>query len=393
MMVNRMPKSASRTVIRLGFGVAGLMVCVAALAVNDCELNGESVNPNHGAMTRGKTGVLRCKDRDTGALQREQELRDGEYIGLERFYRNGKLVREHSINSRGNKQGVAKEFAPDGQLLLESEYNDGSTVGIERRFHLSGGLHKVSFHVQPGGQKAAAEFTERGQLKSLQCAERPMLAPIVEDARLCGFASPSQLEFFRENGQLEARARYESGKRMRYEALHENGKPALEDEVIGDRRFERRFGSDGIKRRETEFRLLERGTRRERELEYSAAGTLTRERRWDERELTQEYEFYLNGQPRRKTEYAVSTNARTAEISDFHDNGKLARTGRYLTSNRAGLVAVGTHQRFHPNGQPASESVYDAQGRIHRERSFDEDGRLVRDDEVFEDGSRKAYAR
>ena len=53
---------------------AGLLALsgVAAHAVQDCELNGEHVNPANGNTTQGKTGVMRCKDRESGELQREQ---------------------------------------------------------------------------------------------------------------------------------------------------------------------------------------------------------------------------------------------------------------------------------------------------------------------------------
>ena len=66
---------------------------LAALAVQDCELNGQSVNPANGSTTAGRTGLMRCKDRDSGELQREQELKAGVFMGLVRFYEKGKLAR------------------------------------------------------------------------------------------------------------------------------------------------------------------------------------------------------------------------------------------------------------------------------------------------------------
>jgi len=43
----------------------------AARAAQDCELNGQPVNPANGGETARKTGVLRCKDRGSGQLLRE----------------------------------------------------------------------------------------------------------------------------------------------------------------------------------------------------------------------------------------------------------------------------------------------------------------------------------
>ena len=388
-----MNRSLAGVSTRIFAGWAALLLSASAWAINDCELNGEAINTNNGAATRGKTGLLRCKDRNSGLLQREQELRDGEYIGLVRFYKDGKLSGEHSVNARGNRHGRAREFAPDGQVLVDSQYDNGSTVGVERRYHPNGQIRSIAFYAQPGGQKASAEFNDRGQLKSLQCAEQPVMAPAFDDAARCGFGAASQLDLFRENGQLAARARYESGKRVHYQTLYENGTVSAEEQRLGDRRVERRFYPDGVKRQETESRLLERGARRERELEYSAKGTLIRERRWDERDLIQDHEYYLNGQPKRKSEYSTTSNQRIAEVSEFFDNGKPSSVGRYQTSNRMGSIPVGTHRQFHIDGKLIAESIYDDKGRISRERGFDEDGKVIRDDEVFEDGSRKAYSR
>ena len=44
-----------------------LLFCVpAAFAVQDCELNGEHVNPANGYTTEGKTGMMKLPERDSG---------------------------------------------------------------------------------------------------------------------------------------------------------------------------------------------------------------------------------------------------------------------------------------------------------------------------------------
>ena len=128
----------------------------AAHAVQDCDLNGERVNPANGNTTQGKTGVMRCQDRDSGELQREQELRNGVFMGAVRYYDRGKLAKEHSVNAKGNLHGRAREFDPDGQVLREATYDDGHELGLVRSFHPNGQLRRVAFYVDPGGERASA---------------------------------------------------------------------------------------------------------------------------------------------------------------------------------------------------------------------------------------------
>ena len=53
--------------LRAVLAAAGLALAAhAAHAVQDCELNGQSVNPANGHTTAGKTGLMRCQDADTG---------------------------------------------------------------------------------------------------------------------------------------------------------------------------------------------------------------------------------------------------------------------------------------------------------------------------------------
>lgn len=85
------PRAAS-----IGFVAAlGLLATsLAAHAVQDCEIAGTAVNPANGDTTRGRTGLMRCRDRDSGELQREQELRDGSFVGVVRHYSAGRIARD-----------------------------------------------------------------------------------------------------------------------------------------------------------------------------------------------------------------------------------------------------------------------------------------------------------
>lgn len=379
---------------------AALLLALAggsAHAVQDCELNGERVNPANGNTTQGKTGVMRCKDRDSGELQREQELRNGVFMGAVRYYDRGKLAKEHSVNAQGNLHGRAREFYPDGQLLREATYDDGRELGLVRSFHPNGQLRRVAFYTEPGGERASAEFTPTGQLAALRCADKAVLAPAADDARLCGFSgsAPSQVELFDAKGGLRARQSFVAGKRVRSERLYDNGKPESIDELAGNQRIEQRFSSEGVKRYELAALVGERGSVKQREAEYSERGSLLREQRWNPAGAAlSDDSFYLNGQPRSTTVYSGEGLERVADITEFHDNGQRAAQGRFSApAPRGRLLPIGLHRRFDEAGRLQSESAYDNQGRVMRERTWDANGQPDRDDEVFSDGSRRAFAR
>ncbi|WP_395349885.1 hypothetical protein [Variovorax sp. UC122_21] len=391
------PRLAARLALAAALALPLLVGTAAARAAQDCELNGQPVNPANGNETARKTGLLRCKDRGSGQLLREEQIQNGVFMGLVRVYENGRLAKEHTLNAKGNMQGPAREFAPDGQVLREATYDDGQERGLVRSFYPGGKLRRASFYPDQGGDRASAEFTERGQLSALRCGNAPVLAPAADDARLCGFGgTPSQVELFDARGTLRSRQSYLAGKRVRTQDFYDNGKPSLLDEISGNQRTERQFSSEGVKRRETVSLLgAARSAIRLRDQEFSERGTLVRDQRWNSAgEPIGDDSYYLNGQPHTRSVYGGTGSARTVLVTEFHDNGQRAALGRYLVGGRgARQLPQGTHQRFDEKGALVAESSFDARGRVTRERSWDENGELVRDDEVFEDGSRKAYAR
>jgi hypothetical protein len=54
--------------------LALLIPGAASAAPKDCDINGKSVNPDNGGTTVGLTGIMRCVDRETKQLAREQEV-------------------------------------------------------------------------------------------------------------------------------------------------------------------------------------------------------------------------------------------------------------------------------------------------------------------------------
>lgn len=369
-----------------------LLCSESVLANQTCKLNGQPVSLSDGNSTQGKTGIVRCYDVDSNLLTREEEFRNGREEGLMRYYEKGKLVKEFSVNAKGNKHGRSREFTENGLVLLEEYYNNSDRTGLVRKFYPNGQIRRISAHVPSQGEQAFAEFTSQNQLAELNCGNEPWLTPVVDDRKLCGFSGRSSVELFKENGRKWAVNEYELGKRVRQEILFDNGKPEIISETQGNTTIKRTISKDGVKRKE-ETRKEGRDGGILREQEFSERGSLTLERQWLDHQLVMENTFYLNGQPHTQEKYTTQDGKRILTSSTYHDNGKLASEGSYSESGRYGRSAIGTHKRYNPQGILIAEYSYDNKGHLMRERVWNEKGTLLRDDEVFEDSSRKAYTR
>ncbi|MEO6856473.1 MAG: hypothetical protein ABI410_02065, partial [Rhodoferax sp.] len=282
-----------------------------------------------------------------------------------------------------------------GTVLYQATYDNGSEVGLTRRNHPSGALQRATYYSGSNqGELAYAELTPRGQLRRLRCGDKPLLAPLVDDAKLCGFgSSPAPVEMFNDAGVLQMRARYANGQRLRLEELYPNGQPERVEEIKDGQRSERRFAEDGVLRAELQWQLDGKTSSKTLEREFSERGSLVREQKWAERRAVSDASFYLNGQPKNRALYSRDGNTEYADETAFYDNGKPSRTGRYIQADRYNQTPVGTHQSFNQQGKLVGEAIYDNRGRISREREWDDAGKLLSDEEVFEDGSRKAYAK
>jgi antitoxin component YwqK of YwqJK toxin-antitoxin module len=390
----------------LAFAAALAALAAPALAVESCELNGEHVNPNNGNTTAGKTGLMRCRDGEGGAVIREQELKGGVFMGIARWFdKDGALLREQRVNERGNRDGLAREYERAGAevkpvLVRESTYRDGSAVGIVRTWTRAGTLERVAFHGDDGREQASAEFTKDGRLFDLRCGPRPLLAPYADDAHWCGHVGgPSEVVLYNGKGEAKARLVHERGERRKGEYLSA-GIVREQRETSDSGGVERAFYENGTKRREVQWVSL--GGERSRrvttlEQEFHESGKRVHEKRWKvgERggELVSEQHWFLNGQPRDRTDYAVVDGQSMRTETAFHDNGRKASEGAWRVAGRGDSQPTGTHRSWDSDGVLRAEVVYDERGRLARERQMDASGKVVRDDEVFEDGSRKALGK
>lgn len=371
------------------------LACAAAQAAQKCEINGVSVNPAQARSLKGHTGLVRCTDRETGLLQREQEVQNGKLVGLVRSFEDGKLRKESSLNSRGNTHGRTREFSSDGQVLRDTLYDNGAIVGVSRRFYPSGQLQRASVYDTAGAEIGVVEFTPTGQLSNLQCADRPLMAPTFDDLRACGFmGSASQLEFFTPSGKVRARARFQGGKRTGFDTLRDNGKLAKQEEFSALQHIERTFAADGTKRREVHWNVSGPTPVQEREMEFAPTGVLVRDRRWAAGEPTSEQTYYLNGQLRRKAEYKDTGpgTQRVLAMTEFYNTGTLSSEGAFANTSRYALTPVGVHRRYDTYGILRSESTYDERGRALRERTFDESGKPLTEETPPDEAPRKPQA-
>jgi antitoxin component YwqK of YwqJK toxin-antitoxin module len=388
----------------------GIGMTVTSLAqVQRCEVNGAEVNPNNGATTAGKTGIMRCRSADSGQLMREQELRDGKFVGSTKQYEAGVLRRDYSVNEKGNRQGRYREYSASGVLLRDETYVNGENTGFIKVFFPSGQLSRLSYRELENQSEASrassrelayVDFTESGQLRELRCAAQPVLAPGgFDDTKPCGFAGAQQVELFR-GQRLSARVTYERGRNVREEGYFDNGVVRYQTERPLDapqgRVIERTFYPSGVKRREASTIQTEQGRRRELETEFGERGTAVLEKRYSDAGQISERAWYLNQQLRYETEWSATDPAQPRILNrrmerTYFDSGRMASEGAFQRQGRGPEIAVGTHKSFDESQRLRFERMHDAQGKPTRERQFSETGALVRDDEIFEDGSRRAF--
>ena len=254
---------------------------------------------------------MRCRDGEGGPVVREQELQQGRFMGVVRYFKDGALEREHRVNERGNRDGLAREWARaeaggKSVLVREETYRDGRNTGTTRSWYPSGQLRRVSFHGDDDREQAVAEFTPQGQLADLRCARGRCSAATSRRQDGCGRrrrieASRSSAPRVAPRARRVVRARA-SGARAN--ALGERARSTSS-------RRRRPRAASSVRSRPTARSGAKCSGRPSPanghaasphlDQEFHESGKLVRERRWrpGERggELVSEASWYLNGQP------------------------------------------------------------------------------------------------
>ena len=377
---------ARRHALRLAAGaLCCLLTGLAQAQLQNCDLDGKPVNLDNGSTTAGLTGLIRCRERDSGRLTREKEIRNGAFIGVERFFEGNGARRERTINARGNTDGWARNYGTSGNLLQESFHRDGTRVGLLRAFHPDGRIKTLSHADDAGREQARAEFTARGLLAEFRCAPAPL---IDGDIQRCGFGGAAvETDTFRDDGAKTAQLRYEAGKLVAGTWYGRDGSIGRSELTQGNERIQRTHYPNGAVRREQVSDLARR--ERSAEREFSDTGTKLSEVLWHEGARASEASWYQNGQPRERITWVREGSRRVGQVEHFNDAG--VRTFSGSRDERA--RPLGVHRNYDARGTLRLEQTFDDNGRPVRRREFDENARLTADDEVFADGSRKAFAK
>lgn len=388
-----------RTLIA-AFGVA-LAWCAAASAQPlACEIGGAHVNPSNGSTTAGKTGIMRCRDSEA-RLQREEELRDGKFVGLRAFYERDGGKRVGNVNEKGNRDGLQREFWPDGTLKREETAVDGSTIGVVRTFYASGKPQRIA-HVaarEDAVPDNAVEYHENGQFARLSCAPKNRLK---ETEAPCGFPDKAQSGIYSARGELVARETYEQG-RLRERITLRDGKMQAGIEQTDTVRIERSYFPEiGALRLERHTALDPDGRplrlREGLEKEFTPSGQLLRETQWRAGLAVREAEWYQNGQKKLDVARTVirgnGVDHVQSDVRHYWDNGKPRIEEQRLANGNAlpGRV-VGTQRQYREDGSLRQEAEFNASGWQERLREIDRAGNVTSDEAFFEDGSRKSQRR
>jgi len=367
----------------------------SASAIIRCELNGQPINISNGAELAGRSGLVRCREDSTGQIQREQELQNGRFMGLERMFdREGRLQRERTVNERGNSHGRVVDFWPDGKVRREETADNGRTQGAVRRFDASGRVERVSFHGD-GQELFYVEYNAKGQPTRLLC---PRASVLPEDRKPCGFDGATDTLLYAESGARSAQLRYEQGRLLGATEWASDGVVSAQQLVVDGRRVHRSFYTEGGKsvlREERVFAPDERTLRDTRgqllsTKRYGASGQIIEQRSFADGREVQVERWYLNGSVRERSVWSGTGEQARLLREMYRDDGKLARREQ-LNKDQ---WPVGAQQAFHENGRLAVEEQYsdpDARGRTRptARKQWDETGKLVADDTILEDGSRQ----
>jgi antitoxin component YwqK of YwqJK toxin-antitoxin module len=383
------------------FALTGLSTLIFAPPASarqvDCEVNGKSVDPNNGSTTNGVTGLIRCVERDSRLIAREQALVNGSYVGVNKFYEKGKLIRDGNVNAKGNRDGSNKTYSQSGVLLTDEVYLNGANIGLQKSFYETGSLRRLSFYEQRDTNAsvfintheiASIELTPKGKLRDFRCAAKPVITfEKYSDSQLCGFAEKLTVELFSDDTIVELRTA-QNGKFLSREWFWPDGKLSGQFLRDNEKVTERRFNRAGVKTSEVVSTDKSDGRVRELEQLFHASGVLISEKQWGTSGLTSESTWYLNGQLKSKQEHLATSVLK----KEYFDSGKLAFEGSYGRADKR-FQALNQHRFFYESGKLRSEIFYDADGKVTRERDVSENGTVVRDDAVFEDGSRKQFSK
>nr|WP_315475544.1 hypothetical protein [uncultured Undibacterium sp.] len=390
--------------LKLLMTCTALSMCSASFAyqIEDCTLNGESVSTSNGSTTAGKTGIIICKDRSTGLMSREREIKAGEIYGLYRLYQNGVLSLEYTDTKNGPRNGTTRKYAPNKQLIQEETEVMGQLQGLQREWYPDGALKKVEW-IAEGKSPASVRFTKKAALHGVTCGSKPSLAPHADDASLCGFKGKAVTNtYYTDEGQKRATETILAGVIQQATSFDTNtGKIRNTMELKASEITETGFFENSNKQYETVINAAEKSRAFVRKSVFYESGSTKQEQKFSMLEIeakrrnfmTSEAQFYQNGQMRQLQKFSIEGRDYFKEVKSFNDKGALTSQAKYQQLGSYNNRPIGIHKTFFDDGKISYEEHHDKNGKVFRQKRWDESGKLIADDEVFEDGSRKAFSK
>ncbi len=376
--------------------IAVYAINTPANAIIRCEFNGKPVNTANGAETAGLTGLIRCRESNTGHLQREFEIKDGQYVGQQRIYDSqGRLARERRVNDRGNTDGPDKTYWPNGRVKTEEVARNGQTEGIKKRYYEGGQLEDLLYYAA-GQEVFAMAYYPEGHLYELRC---PKQSVTPEDREPCGFSGPQQITLKRNDGRMGAQQTWSAGRLVANTSYREDGSQWQVHTLEKGERVHRVYSQEGqrnVLRSEERYQedaqafLTSKRGRLQSRKQWGANGVLIEETLFAEGREAQVLRWYLNGKLKESAKLEGTNIAQALRVVEtFDDAGKPLHKNR-ITQQGA---RTGVQQSFHANGQLAQEDTYTAPNErgmtsLVRRKTWDEAGKQQSDDEILEDGSR-----
>ena len=372
---------------RCAAAISLAMAAGAALGAPQCELNGESVSPSNGHTTAGKSGLMRCTDENGPVKLREQTLVNGRFEGPVRFILQSGERREHSVNARGNRHGVVREWDAQGTLRREENLDDGQAIGEQRTFAASGRLQRLDYVVN---RRVALSigYLDDGSISALRCAPLSLLP---QDRLVCGHGGQaSAVTLYRDVGQVSGTVSFLAGELVRQTVVDAQGALVRSEELRKtpgepDRRIKRVYYPSGQLRSEAD--LLQRNpdvlVREGVVREWAASGQLTQQTVWVAGREQRVEQWYLNGQ--RKFVQTIEREGRheQRQTTSYWDNGQRAADN----AERNGRL-FGWQRYFSETGALQREDEHGPRGVLLRRKTYNAEGAVEKDERFLEDGSR-----
>lgn len=141
---------------------------------------------------------------DNGNIERETEWVDSDsgtrsILRIDKgYYKNGNPKWEYSYNSKGNMDGVRRQWYENGQLIYESYYKDSKEDGVFKKWREDGSLISESHYKNGRLDGASKDWYKNGQLEYEQYYKNG--------------AKDGVHKKWYGNGQLEYERHYKNGK-------------------------------------------------------------------------------------------------------------------------------------------------------------------------------------